>query len=78
MRPPRPTSGVKRWQVPTKSPYMSGPEVARLFGVHPHTVWYWGAKGILTRTRPRPRSPWRYAEGEVMALYRRQVQERAA
>lgn len=57
-------------------PYMTGPQVARLFGVSATTVSEWGARGYLTRTRRRPRSPWRYAEGEVMAMYARQLAER--
>lgn len=58
-----------------RSPYMSAPAVARLFGVSATTVSDWAARGYLTRTRPRPRSAWRYAEGEVLALYRRQLTE---
>lgn len=57
------------------TPYMSTSQVARLFGVRAATVIKWGAQGYLTRTRRAPGSPWRYAEGEVLALYQRQLQE---
>lgn len=70
--PPRIPIHPRRRQV---APYMSTSEVARLFGVSATTVGEWGARGYLTRTRPRPRSPWRYAEGEVLALYERQLEE---
>lgn len=59
-------------------PYMSGPEVARLFGVSLTTVSDWARNGKLTRTRLRPGANWQYAEGEVVELYRRSLRERAS